>query len=126
MKLSEAILLGSVGTEQAHSYAAGKGKACALEAAVIAIGKPKSEWERVGVTYWDWTNVKSPCPHKNWYGQCKEHDTIGDIIWHLNDNHEWTRPQIAAWVASVEPQEEVKEESCQNENLKKMPQTVQS
>ena len=27
------------------------------------------------------------------------------IIYHLNDRHRWTRPQIAEWLATIEPPE---------------------
>lgn len=31
---------------------------------------------------------------------------IRNLIWHLNDQHKWTRSQIADWVETVEPDQE--------------------
>lgn len=48
---------------------------------------------------WPWTREVSYCP------ACDEKVIIGAIIWHLNDQHRWSRAAIAEWVASVEPKE---------------------
>jgi len=100
MKLSEAILLGSVGSKQGfgasslHSYSQRK---CALGAAILAVGIDDTFYALVAV--WPWLNNKMICPDCN-----DTHITIiKDVIWHLNDDHRWTRPQIAAWVATIEP-----------------------
>jgi hypothetical protein len=121
MKLSEAILLGSVGTEQGFGpYQNSGGKACALKAAITACGHSKKHWA-YAEQLWPWTKqIFSVDPVEG------ERRPVFDIVFILNDVHQWTRPQIAAWVASIEPQLEQETESCQNENLKKMPQTVQS
>lgn len=112
MKLSEAILLGSVGTEQAYGCSAimPNGKAtCALGAALFAIGESLAEW-RDGIpkvtARWPWADKMVPIP-----SAIKRHCEIDriyvntavyDVIWRLNDYVRWTRPQIAAWVADLE------------------------
>lgn len=123
MKLSEAILLGSVGSEQGFGRVVDGDRACAIGAALLAIGvtqlglewnceDPRQHGSPRLVDNWPWTNSLSRCPH------CSTHNTVSYIIsWHLNDSHRWTRPQIAAWVAEQEaiydpPKQEVKEESC--------------
>jgi len=53
------------------------------------------------------TIVRYPCS-----AQCRvarEYDHRGELIavvWHLNDQHEWTREQIADWVETIEAQAE--------------------
>lgn len=109
MKLSEAILLGSVGTEQAcGSLMTRDGKTCALGAALVATGYQFSGKDRDDLLgymtveqQWPWARNPVEHPVRHTFGQ----DAI-DIIWSLNDNYGWTRPQIAAWVASIEPQDE--------------------
>jgi hypothetical protein len=105
MKLSEAILLGSIGTPQAFCESRPEEEtACALEAAALAIGVPKRLW---GVLdrHWPWINRAATCPHR---GECdfnRVDRDVSQVIWHLNDQHHWPRPQIAAWVATIEPQD---------------------
>ncbi len=111
MKLSEAILLGSVGTEQSYGCKAilPNGKAtCSLGAALFAVGDEvrgvEHGMERVK-QLWPWTTVYPPinislvnicrlCPNDTY--------PVYSIIWRLNDIAKWTRPQIAAWVAELE------------------------
>ena len=42
-------------------------------------------------------------------------DTLFGIVAHLNDDHLWTREQIADWVEQIERAEET-EEQCESEN----------
>lgn len=112
MKLSEAILLGSVGTEQAYGCNAimPNGQAtCALGAALFAIGESLSEW-REGMpkvsARWPWADEMVPIPSVIG-GNCARDGiylsgAVYDLIWRLNDSAKWTRPQIAAWVAELE------------------------
>ena len=86
---------------------------CALAGALQSIGKqPKDAREayRIIDETWQFINEPAKCP-------CgRDHRKILDkrlrisialvIVW-LNDNHKWTRTQIADWVAAVEPAEEV-------------------
>jgi hypothetical protein len=98
MKLSEAILLGSMFRPPVrHEFVAPAGS-CALGAAGEALGVPVprlvpetfvSAWPRVSRT------VRCPA--------CDER--LLPVVWaiiELNDRHQWTRPQIAAWVAELE------------------------
>ena len=116
MKLSEAILLGSVGTEQGYGpYAIlpTSKKTCALGAALFAVG-PKvatllpDEWQygtRTVSRIWPWTETKAPYPKASGLFHPIANQVFNNdynIIWQLNDVARWTRPQIAAWVAELE------------------------
>lgn len=111
MKLSEAILLGSINTVQAYdTLYDGKGGACALGAALDAMNITISQASKT----WPYLNDinKSICPEcmltynqrraKIWglYGSIRS--VVPNVIPHLNDNHRWTRPRIAVWVATQE------------------------
>lgn len=41
-------------------------------------------------------NVSRSCP-----AGCKKRIALGALIVHLNDDHEWTREQIAAWLGAA-------------------------
>ena len=119
MKLSEAILLGSIGSAQGFGnmsmFAESKTK-CALGAALVAAGQVPSyqgnviskedhemnPYSRIRRT-WPWVQDKVKHPVKGAYGNVLPALTA---IYTLNDSYGWTRPQIAEWVASIEPQEE--------------------
>lgn len=110
MKLSEAILLGSVGSEQGFgppSILTSYPRKCALGAALLAAGI-ECNHEMGGFTLvtnqWPWSRQIHRPPTKIGLG-LRFTDAVYDIIWRLNDIAKWTRPQIAAWVASIEPQE---------------------
>ena len=105
MRLSEAILLGSVGTEQCFGDFFNDGITCALGAALFAIGEHKasdacdnSRYDLIW-KHWAWTqnlvNNPSDCDKV-------QRGSVIKMIWQLNDLAEWTRPQIAAWVAEQE------------------------
>jgi hypothetical protein len=113
MKLSEAILLGSVGSEQGYGHTSmfreSKAK-CALGAALHAVGQAPSDQEDT------WANpetspyhhVRAVWPFVETRVQHPIRDaryTIMHTIYDLNDMFLWARPQIAQWVATVEPQE---------------------
>lgn len=109
MKLSEAILLGSVGTEQGYGCDAimPNGQAtCALGAALFAEGVKLGDWVvgmQVVTQRWPWTLMITPFPEVlTKHGLFMGHDCIYSMIWRLNDIAKWTRPQIAAWVADLE------------------------
>jgi hypothetical protein len=104
MLLSEAILLGSIGTKQAFgSLKDDDGGTCALGAALTAVGfnlSPKQtfvdvEGKKVS-SNWGWMINHSQSPVSGIYSP------IQTIILALNDVHRWPRPQIAAWVAEQE------------------------
>lgn len=103
MKLSEAILLGSIGTNQGFGGLIDKqGRTCALGAALVAIGGIGEDFVTDNVINsqgWAWIqHIQAKCP----CGCVVYSSFIIYIITHLNDHKKWTRPQIAAWVASLE------------------------
>lgn len=130
MKLSEAIRLGSLlrpqklrGNLSTNGVPIGQitswdqvTETCALTAALQAIGRVWRRCDGVmggvrgdtvpGTMIIDypasWMFVVPPCPvcAKSWRA-------VYNMVPHLNDDHEWTREQIADWVATVEPQETV-------------------
>ena len=122
MQLSEAIRLGAMLRPQARGWLVrdvfvptrgwrgwlGRGKmttgTCALGAALEAVGMAAdlgSVWHM-----WPWTlNRSELCPVCPVCGIAR---MASGIIWHLNDSHDWTREQIADWVATIEPREDTK------------------
>jgi len=99
VRLSEAILLGSVGTGQAFGeYVDKKGNTCALGAALCAIGKLTDLSEYTINLGLAWPYHKMSCIHP--IAGIKM--SMVHIITHLNDIEGWSRPQIAAWVAEQE------------------------
>ena len=117
MKLSEAILLGSVGSKQGFGVTSAYKEnidKCAIGAALLAVDDEASLDDRdvsminpYGrlIRNWPWVMNKVLCldgiPTSVY---CFSKAGI-DIIWMLNDTARWTRPRIATWVATVEPQE---------------------
>ena len=122
MKLSEAILLGSIGSKQGFgamsSHKDSKDR-CAIGAALLAVNQetdflPRFQLEVV----WPWVQKLVPLVE----GTCsftkdKTHGQVYMIIWQLNDILRWTRPQIAAWVTSIEPNEPQEGGIADNINL---------
>lgn len=106
MKLSEAILLGSVGSEQgfgAMCAYSNSNRKCALAAALFAKGVIVNDYTVYGEvpSLWPWTDTKVASPISlDDYAYIEPH--IYNLIWVLNDIGRWTRPQIAAWVATLE------------------------
>ena len=111
MKLSEAILLGSLETEQTFGRLhVGHNKTCAYGAALTAVGFLCIDRTGVFATKvmalpiaWKWAFIKRyECP------DCHKSDGVAlSVITHLNDTHLWTRPRIAEWVAQQERMLEV-------------------
>ena len=140
MEMSEAILLGSVGSGQAlGKLMDDDGNTCAFGSAYFAIGV-SDESLKLGhlnplelrkVLDQDWIVqgdkvVNSECP------VCGIKRGIGRIIsLHLNDLHKWTRPAIAAWVAIQEQEYNntrrktcVEPTTCGNQSLKTLQEEV--
>ena len=105
-KLSTAILLGAMAIPQTCGY-----EGCAIGAAVYAIGRHHQynpDYQVKGVseeagTAWPFIHtlrVTHPID--------KYEEVLRLVIGDLNgyDHLNWTRERIAAWVATVEPQEE--------------------
>ena len=99
MKLSDAIRLGAMLKPQGFEGTGSRRcpATCAYGAALDAISSdrfPRTEWPWLGRL----TNEKVQCP------ACNEKHGLY-IIPHLNNDHRWTREQIAEFVRTIEPQE---------------------
>lgn len=106
MKLSEAIQLGALLGPQGfvfgpRGYVPGD---CALAAAGRAIGQSCMRQDPAHAI-WPWLAQHVECP------VCRKVSGAHYAVWHLNDDHLWTRERIAEWVASIEPQETTSAES---------------
>jgi len=98
MRLSEAIRLGATMRPQAFRTLLTDDGACALGAALLAVGARPEEAVRSALDRWPWAStVNADCP------RCTRSRTVFRVITHLNDRHRWTREQIATWVAGIEP-----------------------
>ena len=107
MKLSEAILLGSMIKPQNHGFGK-RDSSCALEAACDTVNL--DHWSKTD-QYWVWLRGRAICPLVDCkYPVFKDgrtfYNVYRDIIYHLNDHHKLSREAIAQWVAMVEPQED--------------------
>ncbi|MET0552594.1 MAG: hypothetical protein ABW221_06125 [Vicinamibacteria bacterium] len=105
VELAAAILEGAVHRPQqaVGSYYEGLHASCALGAAYEGMYRLPAEAE--GVQPRDlWRlfdcleNSLRRCPEG-----CRKRISLGAMILHLNDDHQWTRERIAAWVAPEPP-----------------------
>lgn len=103
MRLSEAIRLGAMLRPQGIGTLNSSGS-CALGAAGEAIGAkcPQAMCGILPLLVARWPRLMSqmvtlPCA-------CRFDFPFGSAVLHLNDNHRWTREQIADWVETIEPQ----------------------
>jgi hypothetical protein len=104
MKLSEAIRLGAMLKPQTSGVFYRAGKTCANGAALDAIGALDiaanpycgSRNERLKAEFPLVRTLIPRCP------VCFYTSLLEWVIVHLNDDHRWTREQIADWVATVE------------------------
>ena len=102
MRFSEAIRLGAMLKPQAFGETFTGTRTCAIGAAKDAVGALMSLFSSVAREY-GWPTEKElkelVCP------TCRlawpNRKTPG-VIAHLNDDHRWTREQIADWVESIE------------------------
>lgn len=109
MRLCEAIRLGAMLKEQEFGPSAKFGKSCALRAAQEALGIPAyvvagdltAEYGgdlnyQALMDLYSFLNVGENVHH------CPACDAVEtdaiDVIYHLNDQHRWTREAIADWV----------------------------
>ena len=98
MRLSEAIQLGAMMTPQAFRTLFKGDGACALGAAMLAVGVAPEQAGRSLRKRWPWAfAVSVNCP------SCGRSHLVCQVIVHLNDDHRWTREKIGAWVAGIEP-----------------------
>ena len=102
MKLSEAIRMNGMtkpqGFENESFYS--NVAPCALGGALLSIGRPQTYLALFDS--WPWITAVTNCPCEHCTFACYR---VAEAIWHLNDQHAWTRQQIANWVETVEPQE---------------------
>jgi hypothetical protein len=125
MRLSEAILLGStvIAPKAGGQYFSKSQSGCALGMAAIARGCeygtkghaiPEQDRRAVGTEgvwgSWVMREVVRPCDC--WRFRVPHEMRIKDVIAHIFDHHvmakkNWTLEQLAAWVKTVEPKEEV-------------------
>lgn len=108
MKLSDAMRLGSMMKPQCFNDYEGPIDdgdtvgTCAIGAAIDAVGLLGAFDDEAKVFPILGQSVNVRCPAE----ECEELDgTLGSLIAHLNDEHEWTREAIADWVSTVEPAE---------------------
>jgi hypothetical protein len=107
MKLSEAIRMNGMMKPQGFGdqSIASLDAPCAIGGALQSIGiqDPRGASNNYGLATfaWPWLNRKLDCPFCNVF---KGHRIVS-VLYHLNDNHRWTRSQIADWVETVEPKE---------------------
>jgi hypothetical protein len=114
MKLSEAIRLGATMSRQAFNGRVDDGNRCALAAASEACGIPFREYVEscgthrgvdypaVGNTFGEICFIEAECPECGLKRLFSGWPFLA-IIYHLNDEHRWTREQIADFVELHEP-----------------------
>jgi hypothetical protein len=83
------------------------GRSCAVGAGVEALGLPFNEMmtprEYLNAFHFadqafPYLNTRVNCPVSPSEGR----QSLLNMIWHLNDDHQWTREQIADWLESEE------------------------
>lgn len=112
MKLSEAILLGSISTKQGFGPRAifiESPEKCAFGAALVAINEEYSYSKgSCGRVYahilqlWPWLGREIDKDHGSSPIPIVNNEIILNVIWRLNDTYRWPRPRIAQWVAEQE------------------------
>lgn len=95
MRLSEAMRLGSMLRPQAYGTSDGPQGACALGAALDAIGKTTNRYS-TAANHFPVLCGEAPHPISG------ETLRVLTIVRVLNDEHRWTREQIADWVETLE------------------------
>jgi hypothetical protein len=100
-ELAEAILSGALRRpEQAFGdYFEGRRASCALGAAYEGIYRLPREATGIRVHHLERLFDCLESTLRNCPEGCKKRLILGAMILHLNDDHRWTREQIAAWVA---------------------------
>ena len=97
MKLSDAIRLGAMLKPQGRGCLEMNGHSCALGAALDAIGHLGHQYGgQILREHWPYLETEV-C------GPLRLMGRLYRVIVDLNDDHGWTREQIADWVATVEP-----------------------
>lgn len=98
MTLSEAMRLGAMVTPQAFGLLRDGEGTCALGAAYVAVGLLKASCCGIATAHarFPVLATEATCPL---CGYIRELDSI---VAHLNDDHYWTREQIADFVETIE------------------------
>lgn len=111
MKLSEAIRLGSMASDQVSGEFWQDGRTCAQGAALLAIGRLDTIIGTKNHHHmreaWPWISTMAvPCP----VALCPAHRHVSSVqvlLPHLNNDlpwgHGWAREAIADWIATLEP-----------------------
>lgn len=94
LKLSEAIRLGAMMTEQTFGEFGDDERTCAIGAAQKALGLPVSAGGPLLHLLGD-RSAEPPCEHGSlpW--------SVGALIIHLNDDDRWPREKIADWLEGL-------------------------
>lgn len=93
LKLSEAIRLGAMMTEQTFGEFGDDERTCAIGAAQKALGLPVSGEGLLNALLHE-RRADAPCGHEaRW--------TVGSLIMHLNDDDKWPREKIADWLGGL-------------------------
>lgn len=121
MKLSEAGLLSSLVVPQcSQKLRDSKNRVCYLGGALVSIGainlddsniseeealyaRLSKEWPILRKRL---EKPKCGVPHTDTHLIGWTSKSVMEIIWSLNDTMKWTRPQISAWVATIEDEDE--------------------
>jgi hypothetical protein len=109
MRLSEAIRLGAMVTSPLKgAFTSVDGSACAIGAALIAVGQLKAGTPSYGAHH---CKEAAERLWPEFYGQpqiacpvCGAQKRF--LVAHINNAHDWTREQIADWVESIETAQE--------------------
>ncbi len=122
MKLSEAIVLGStVFRPLAGGLVADPSRqTCAFMMAAAALSKPACLWAEAPTT-WPWLTrqlAHVPCGCRGWdrYLSANYMTAIIHVFACHVATKEWTIEQVADWVASVEPQDELTTPAAERED----------
>ena len=113
MRLSDAIRLGAMLAPQGfgayiHQFMGDDQTSCALGAAARAIDSQAVEVDEVvealDAAFGTLLNTtRRRCPVNEHGVKCGVRRVTANVITHLNDDHRWTREQIADWVETLEP-----------------------
>lgn len=127
--LSEAIREGAKMNPQCFSVYANDGATCALGAAVTAIGSPEIlaiGWpmEFLWNQFPYISRLSAECPVDECQ-TCAATEFLG-VIAHINDEHRWTREQIADWLETEEEKIGYVTLSVESESSSESLQTVLS
>jgi hypothetical protein len=94
LKLSEAIRLGAMATQQTFGAWGNTEHTCAIGAAQVALGVTPGDGDRLNQLLRSGPVVELPCLHE-------EARPVGDGIIHLNDTDHWPRERIAGWLETL-------------------------